>query len=109
MGNGFSSIFKAGNIQDPLQKKYNKLKQLHTACCLDLEEQRKENLQLHNFIQQQRIEYEELSDQLKSRITELELKGSVHKNHAEDTQINVLKRNLSMALEDAIFEKKRAD
>jgi hypothetical protein len=43
------------------------------------------------------------------RIAELEVKGSVQKKHSEDTQINVLKRNLSRALEDAIFEKKRAD
>jgi hypothetical protein len=54
MGNGYSSIFQTGHNQDPLQKKYSKLKQLHTACCLDLEEQRKENSQLHKFIQQQR-------------------------------------------------------
>ena len=109
MGNGYHSIFKTAINPDPLQKKYNKLKQLHAACCLDLEEQRKKNFQLHNFIQQQRSEYEEKQEQLRSRIAELEAKGVALKNHSEETQIGVLKRNLSMALEDSIFEKKRAD
>jgi len=48
MGDGYNSLF---NIDiDPLQKKYNKLKQLHTACSLDLKQYRNQNDQLQSLI-----------------------------------------------------------
>ncbi len=53
MGNGYSSIYKTiENKDSKVLQKYKKLKLAHRACCVELEERRKENLILCQKVKQ---------------------------------------------------------
>ena len=53
MGNGYSSICKTIESKDSkVLHKYRKLKLAHRACCVELEERRKENLFLRQKVKQ---------------------------------------------------------